>query len=104
MCAFYICVPFKLYRIFICYLDVSSPLVMKVYVTHRLREHAQAVWGMIDRQGAHVYVSGSAQKMPSDVMAALEDVAVQAGGLDKAAAQQYMRRMELHGRYNVETW
>ena len=77
---------------------------MKVYVTHRLREHAEAVWGLISREGAHVYVSGSAQKMPSDVFAALEDVAERAGGLDRAAAQQYMRRMELHGRYHVEAW
>ena len=77
---------------------------VKVYVTHRLREHAEAVWDLISREGAHVYVSGSAQKMPSDVFAALEDVAERAGGLDRAAAQQYMRRMELHGRYHVEAW
>lgn len=54
-------------------------------------------------QGACVFVSGSADKMPQDVMAAFEDVVVNAG-LERQAAKQYLRDMELHGRYRVEAW
>ena len=75
-----------------------------MHVTHKLREHAAAVWELIDRLGAEVYVCGSAQKMPADVAAAMEDVAVQAGGLSREAARQYVRQMELKGRYHVEAW
>ena len=75
-----------------------------MYVTHKLREHADAVWELVDRLGAEVYVCGSAQKMPADVAAAMEDVAVQAGGLSREAARQYVRQMELKGRYHVEAW
>ena len=55
-------------------------------------------------QGAVVCVSGSANKMPQDVMAAFEDAIVEAGSLDNQAAKQYIREMELRGRYCVEAW
>lgn len=54
-------------------------------------------------QGAVVYVSGSANKMPQDVMAAFVDVIVTAG-LERGAAKQYLRNMEQCGRYRVEAW
>ncbi len=55
-------------------------------------------------QGGMVYVSGSANKMPADVMAAFEDAIVEAGRLERQAAKQYLREMELRGRYCVEAW
>ena len=82
----------------------SPPIIHQVYVTHRLRENADAVWDLLSRQGAEVFVSGSAQKMPSDVALALEDVAVAAGGLSKDGARSFIRQMELKGKYHVEAW
>ena len=55
-------------------------------------------------QGSVVYVSGSAEKMPQDVMKALEDIAQQHGGLTSPAAQVYVRQMELGRRFHVEAW
>ncbi len=75
-----------------------------MYVTHKLMEHAAAIWDWVANKGAHVFVSGSAQKMPSDVQAAFEEVATRAGGLSREAAQQYVRRLEMQGRYHVEAW
>jgi sulfite reductase alpha subunit-like flavoprotein len=76
----------------------------KVYVTHKLREHGAAVWRLLYEQGAWVYVSGSAEKMPAGVVAALEDVAVLHGGLSKEAAAKFVRQLDLTGRYHVEAW
>jgi len=58
----------------------------------------------LDIQGGVVYVSGSADKMPQDVMTAFEDAIVTAGKLEQAAAKQYLRELELRGRYCVEAW
>lgn len=55
-------------------------------------------------QGATVYVSGSANKMPQDVMTAFEDAMVAEGGLSRDQAKRYLRGMELGGRYHVEAW
>lgn len=82
----------------------SSSGNSKVYVTHKLREHGAAVWRLLAEQGAWVYVSGSAEKMPAGVVAALEDVAVTHGGLLKEAAAKFVRQLELTGRYHVEAW
>lgn len=62
------------------------------------------VWHFIARQGASVYISGSAQKMPADVASALEAVAVQHGGLGAEAAAKWVRQLETSGRYFVEAW
>ncbi|MEW5297446.1 MAG: hypothetical protein WDW36_000654 [Sanguina aurantia] len=76
----------------------------KVYVTHRIRDSGAWLWRLLHGSGAHVYVSGSAQKMPAQVASAFERVAQAHGGLDAAAAAQYVRRLELGGRYHVEAW
>jgi sulfite reductase alpha subunit-like flavoprotein len=76
----------------------------KVYVTHKLREHGAMMWQLLAEQGAWVYVSGSAGKMPAAVVSALEDVAEQHGGLSHEAAAKYVRQLELTGRYHVEAW
>lgn len=76
----------------------------RVYVQQRIREQGAEVWRLLQQEGAWVYVAGSADKMPSQVAAALEEAAVQHGGLDPAAAAALLRRMELSGRYQVEAW
>lgn len=75
-----------------------------MYVQQRIREHGALVWRLLSQQGAAVYVSGSAQKMPAGVAAAFEDVAAQHGGLSKEEAGRYVRQLELTGRYRVEAW
>jgi len=76
----------------------------RVYVTHKIKEHGAAVWQLLSQQGAWVYVSGSAEKMPAGVVAALEDVAAVHGGLSADAAVKFVRQLELTGRYHVEAW
>ncbi|EFJ42595.1 hypothetical protein VOLCADRAFT_83643 [Volvox carteri f. nagariensis] len=75
-----------------------------VYVTHRIREYGELMWHLLTEEGAAVYVSGSAKKMPEGVAAAFADVAARHGGLDAAAAVAFVRQLELKGRYQVEAW
>ncbi|KAL6761786.1 hypothetical protein V8C86DRAFT_3013104 [Haematococcus lacustris] len=75
----------------------------KVYVSHKLMEHGADVWGLLE-QGALVYVAGSAKNMPQGVLGALEGIAQQHGGLSLEAATQFMKQLELKGRYWVEAW
>ncbi|GFR48013.1 hypothetical protein Agub_g9842 [Astrephomene gubernaculifera] len=76
----------------------------KVYVTQRIREQGELLWGLLSEGGAAVYVSGAAKKMPAGVAAAFADVAVQYGGLGTEAAAAFVRQLELKGRYQVEAW
>ncbi len=54
--------------------------------------------------GAAVYVAGSADKMPTQVATAFEDVAMQQGELSREQAQKWLRQLEAAGRYQVEAW
>lgn len=76
----------------------------RVYVTHKIKEHGAAVWQLLSQQGAWVYVSGSAEKMPAGVVAALEEVAAVHGSLSADTAAKFVRQLELTGRYHVEAW
>ena len=82
----------------------SSSSSKKVYVTHRIRECGEWLWPLLSQRGAVVYVSGSAEKMPADVLAALQDVVTEHGRVGSEAAAQYVRQLELRGRYLVEAW
>ena len=56
-------------------------------------------------QGATIYVSGSAQKMPQDVAAVFKEVILQQrGGLSAIDAQNTMRLLTNSHRYVVEAW
>ena len=75
----------------------------KVYVTHKMKEHAAGIWEAIS-QGASIFVAGRADKMPNDVEQALLDIIVQEGQLDMSEAKKYLRRMEATARYQMECW
>jgi sulfite reductase alpha subunit-like flavoprotein len=75
----------------------------KVYVTHKMKEHAKGIWEAISH-GASIFVAGRADKMPNDVEQALLDIIVQEGQLDISEAKKYLRRMEATARYQMECW
>lgn len=70
---------------------------------HRVREQARRVWGLL-RQGAAVFIAGSASKMPSDVMGALADVVAEEGLLGKEDAVTWVKSLQRVGRMYVECW
>lgn len=75
----------------------------KVYVQHLLKETAAQVWRLIDA-GAHIYVCGDARHMAHDVDEVLLDTVVSEGKLDRAAAQDYLKRLRSRGRYSCDIW
>ncbi|XP_024524113.1 NADPH-dependent diflavin oxidoreductase 1 [Selaginella moellendorffii] len=70
----------------------------KIYVQHRIREQSKLVYKLIE-DGAAIFVSGSADKMPADVAQAFDEIAAEMG--DPRAAP---KKLEALGRYVVEVW
>uniref|UniRef100_A0A7I4EI93 FAD-binding FR-type domain-containing protein n=1 Tax=Physcomitrium patens TaxID=3218 RepID=A0A7I4EI93_PHYPA len=75
----------------------------KVYVQHKIREQGKKVMQFI-QSGAVIYVAGSANKMPADVMAAFETVLAKETGWPQEKATKYLRDLERRGQYVVEAW
>jgi len=75
----------------------------KIYVQHRMREHAREFWEWLER-GAHVYVCGDAKKMAKDVDAALHEVVQSAGGRTKDQADEYVQRLKTDKRYQRDVY
>lgn len=76
----------------------------KVYVTHRIKEHGAALWALLSEGNASVFVAGSAKRMPTDVMAAVQALAVAHGGLGEAEAARFVDGLVRARRYCVESW
>jgi sulfite reductase (NADPH) flavoprotein alpha-component len=70
----------------------------KVYVQHRMSEHAEELFGWL-ADGAHVYVCGDAERMARDVDAALHQVVARGGGMDTDAAHAYVNDLIKNHRY-----
>ncbi|HLS43773.1 MAG TPA: assimilatory sulfite reductase (NADPH) flavoprotein subunit, partial [Paenalcaligenes sp.] len=70
----------------------------KVYVQHKLLEHATEVYEWI-QSGAHIYVCGDANHMAKDVHNTLQQIAQREGGLDEDAARQWIDELSAQGRY-----
>ncbi|MFB9278258.1 assimilatory sulfite reductase (NADPH) flavoprotein subunit [Cohnella cellulosilytica] len=75
----------------------------KVYVQHRMREHAKELYEWL-QAGAYVYVCGDEKKMAHDVHRALLDILEQEGGLTPEAAGEYMARLQQEKRYQRDVY
>ena len=69
----------------------------RTYVQHRLREQARELYGWL-QGGAHLYVCGSVT-MGRDVHAALLDIVAQQDGRSPEDAAEFLRTLQLQGRY-----
>ena len=79
-------------------LAFSRDQTHKVYVQHKMLEASKELWRWLCN-GAYLYVCGDAKRMAGDVDLALQQVAAREGGMDGAAAKQFLQRLGREGRY-----
>ncbi len=84
-------------------LAFSRDQPQKIYVQDRIRETAAELWAWL-KGGAHFYVCGDAHRMAKDVDAALHQVIAGQGGLDAAAAAEYVKQMKKDKRYQRDVY
>lgn len=75
----------------------------KVYVQHRLREHAREIYQWLE-EGAHVYVCGDALRMAKDVNQALLEIVSGQGNLSPDDANSYLTRLKKDKRYQRDIY
>ncbi|EMD32805.1 hypothetical protein CERSUDRAFT_161320 [Gelatoporia subvermispora B] len=78
--------------------------VPRTYVQDLMREDAQRLWELIGDLGAWVYISGSSNKMPMGVKAAIRDAARNHGKLSEDNAGGFIGMLEREGRLYEECW
>ncbi|XP_071036381.1 NADPH-dependent diflavin oxidoreductase 1 [Parasteatoda tepidariorum] len=76
----------------------------KVYVQHKIVENSTLLWELINHKLAYVYIAGNAKQMPEGVKDAFLKVFEKEGYLSNNECIKYLKTMELHKRYQVETW
>lgn len=79
-------------------LAFSRDQAEKIYVQHRMLEHATDLWSWL-QEGAHFYVCGDAKRMAKDVDAALHEVICTSGGLTEDNASAYVAELKSQKRY-----
>jgi len=75
----------------------------KVYVQHRMLEHKEKLWQLLEK-GAHVYVCGDAKYMAKDVHKALRTIVEEAGQKNKQEAESYITALQTSLRYQQDVW
>jgi sulfite reductase (NADPH) flavoprotein alpha-component len=87
----------KLHRLDLAF---SRDQAQKIYVQHRMREHAVELWSWI-AGGAYIYVCGDARHMAKDVHQTLIDIVRDQGTMTQEAALDYVNNglMKREKRY-----
>jgi sulfite reductase (NADPH) flavoprotein alpha-component len=75
----------------------------KVYVQHKLREHAKDVYAWL-QQGAHFYVCGDASHMAKEVHDSLVAIVQGEGGMSTGEAEEYVEQLKKSGRYQRDVY
>jgi sulfite reductase (NADPH) flavoprotein alpha-component len=81
----------------------SRDQAQKIYVQHRLLEHAREVFDWLE-QGAAFYVCGDASRMAKDVDAALREVIRRAGAKSSEQADAYVKQLQAARRYQRDVY
>jgi sulfite reductase (NADPH) flavoprotein alpha-component len=81
----------------------SRDTAEKIYVQHRLREHARDLFAWLE-EGAHVYVCGDAARMAPDVNTALLEVVGKEGGKSAEQAAEYLQALQVAQRYQRDVY
>ncbi|KAI0709189.1 riboflavin synthase domain-like protein [Earliella scabrosa] len=76
----------------------------RTYVQDLIRQDARRIWELVGLQDAWVYISGSANKMPAAVRAAIAHAVQTEGGRTEEEAKEYVAKMEREGRLVEECW
>lgn len=76
----------------------------KTYVMHKMKLHGGVIYRLLAEHGAHFYVAGSAQRMPSDVRKALRSLVQEHSQTSEEYAERFVKGLEKSGRYRVEAW
>ncbi|PGH05245.1 hypothetical protein AJ79_06856 [Helicocarpus griseus UAMH5409] len=74
------------------------------YVQEEVRHQADLVWFVINSLDGRVFVCGSSKGMGEGVEAALVDVAMAKGNLNREEAQTFWQGKKDAGQYIAETW
>ncbi len=75
----------------------------KIYVQHRMLEHAAELWQWIN-EGAFIYVCGTREPMSTDVESALVQIAQHYGGKPVTEAVSFVERLKEEGRYLLDVY
>jgi sulfite reductase (NADPH) flavoprotein alpha-component len=76
----------------------------KIYVQHKMLEHAVEIWKWLEGEGAHFFVCGDARRMAKDVDAALRKIVQDQGGKDVEAANEYVEKLKSEKRYKRDVY
>lgn len=76
----------------------------KVYVQHHLEREGEAVWDLLEKQNASLYVCGDAKHMAKDVQRALVQVVMKHKPCNTAQAETWIKALTDAGRYQRDVW
>lgn len=76
----------------------------KIYVQHRLREHAQQVNDLMQNHKAYFYVCGDAANMAREVNSTLVQIIADQRSLSEAKAEEIVKRMRSSSQYQEDVW
>lgn len=75
----------------------------KVYVQHRIYEHAHDVYAWLE-EGAYIYLCGDASRMAPDVHNILVTVIEEQASVQREEAEEYLRDLQRDGRYQRDVY
>lgn len=81
----------------------SRETPLKVYVQHRLREHAALVSDLL-KQKANFYVCGDAANMAREVNIVLGQILAEQRGLPAEKGEEMVKHMRSSGSYQEDVW
>jgi NADPH-ferrihemoprotein reductase len=82
----------------------SREQAQKVYVQHRMKEHAAEINSLIQDKKANFYVCGDAAHMAREVNNVLVEIIAEQSGISTEKAEEVVKAMRSNGQYQEDVW
>jgi len=76
----------------------------KIYVQHRLMEHAEMIYNQYLKKGAIIYICGDATYMAKDVNTCFKQMLMKYEAVEEARAEEMLSEMRKNHRYQEDVW
>lgn len=71
---------------------------------HIIEQNGYEMWKLIAQNNAYIFVAGNSKNMPDSVKNAFISSYSKFGNVNRNDSEIFFERLELHGRYQTETW
>lgn len=71
---------------------------------HKIKENCEFLWNLINNKSAYIFIAGNSKDMPDCVKTSFVEIFENQGNMNSEDAKNFLKKLEISKRFQLETW